>query len=78
MLNVALPVELEAAVLTAARRAGQSVDEYLAAVCADALSLEIDRSRLDSFLCGTPGVPHERVRAWLDDLVAGERTECPR
>ena len=48
MLNVALPDALETAVLAAARRSGQSVDEYLAAVCAEALSLEIDRARLDS------------------------------
>jgi hypothetical protein len=78
MLNVALPNELEAAVVTAARRSGQTVDEYVALVCADALSLEIDRARLDSFLSGTPAVEHERARAWLDDLVEGKRSECPR
>ena len=78
MLTVALPDELEAAVVTAAHRSGQSVDEYVAGVFADALSLEIDRSRLDSFLSGTPGVAHERARAWLSDLADGKRAECPR
>ncbi|TAL93883.1 MAG: hypothetical protein EPN73_20370 [Paraburkholderia sp.] len=78
MLTVSLPNELESAVLTAARRSGQSVDEYVAAVFSDALSLEIDRSRLDSFLSGTPGVSQERARAWLSDLADGKRSECPR
>ena len=78
MLSVALPDALETAVLVAARRSGQSVDEYLAAVCAEALSLEIDRARLDSYFAGAPGVSHETARAWLADLAAGRRTECPR
>ncbi|KVC59195.1 hypothetical protein WT92_16705 [Burkholderia stagnalis] len=78
MLTVALPVELESAIVTAAHRSGQSVDEYVATVCADALSLEMDRARLDSYLSGTPGVQHERARAWLDELASGKRTECPR
>jgi hypothetical protein len=78
MLTVALPDGLEAAVVTAAHRSGQTVDEYVALVCADALSLEVDRARLDSFLSGTPAVAHERARVWLDDLVEGKRTECPR
>ncbi|WP_226377224.1 MULTISPECIES: hypothetical protein [Burkholderia] len=78
MLTVALPVELEAAIVTAAHRSGQSVDEYVATVCADALSLEMDRARLDSYLSGTPAVQHDRVRAWLTELASGNRTECPR
>lgn len=78
MLTVALPEELEAAILTAAHRSGQSVDEYMTAVCADALSLEIDRARLDSFLSGAPAIAHERARDWLADLAKGVRTECPR
>ncbi len=78
MLTIALPEALEAAVVEAARRSGQSVDDYLAAVCADALSLEVDRARLDSYLAGTQGVNHESARAWLADLAAGRRTECPR
>ena len=78
MLTVILPDEFEAAVIQAARRAGQSVDEFLAVICADSLSLEIDRARLDSYLAGTPAVSHDRARAWLADLAAGKRTECPR
>ncbi|MDN7671109.1 hypothetical protein QZM22_00865 [Burkholderia oklahomensis] len=78
MLTVTLPAELETAIMTAAHRSGQSVDEYAAAVFADALSLELDRARLDSYIAGTPGVPHERVSKWLEDLAAGKRTECPR
>lgn len=75
MLTVALP---EAAVVAAARRSGQSVDEYVAAVFADALSLEIDRSRLDSFLSGASSVAHKRARVWLSDLANGKRAEYPR
>jgi hypothetical protein len=78
MLTIALPDALEAAIVAAARRAGQSVDDYLAAVCADALSLEIDRARLDSYLAGTKAISHEDARGWLADLAAGHRSECPR
>ncbi len=78
MLTVALPDALEAAVIDAARRNGQTVDEYLSAVCADALSLEIDRARLDSYLAGTPGVSYADADAWLAELAAGHRAECPR
>jgi hypothetical protein len=78
MLTIVLPENLESAVVAAARRSGQTVDDYLAAVCADALSLEVDRARRDSYLAGTPGVGHDRVRGWLADLSAGNRTECPR
>lgn len=78
MLNVTLPMQLESEVIAAARRAGMRLDDYLAAVCTDALSLEIDRARLDSYLSGTPTVSDERARAWLSDLAAGNRTECPR
>ena len=78
MLTVALPDALESAVIKAAHRSGLSVDDYVAVVCADALSLEIDRARLDSYLAGTPAVSHENARAWLKDMAAGNRTECPR
>ena len=78
MLTIALPDGLETVVIAAASRAGQTVDDYLAIVCADALSLDIDRARLDSYLAGVPGVPHENARAWLSGLAEGERTECPR
>ena len=77
MLTVALPDELEAAVVTAAHRSGQSLDEYIAAVFADALSLEVDRARVDSYLSGVRGVEHERVRDWLADLANGKRTNAP-
>jgi hypothetical protein len=77
MLTIALPDGLETAVTAAAHRTGLSVDDYLAAVCADALSLEIDRARVDSYLAGTAAVAHERANAWLDDLAAGTRSECP-
>ena len=78
MLTLALPDALEAAVIAAAQRSGRSVDEYMAAVCADALSLEIDRARVDSYLAGTPAVSHQEASAWLADLSAAHRTECPR
>lgn len=78
MLTIALPDELEAAVTSAAHRTGLSVNDYLASVCADALSLEIDRARVDSYLTGTASVSHDRANEWLSDLVAGNRTECPR
>ena len=78
MLTVSLTAPLEAAVIAAAHRAGMTVEDYLAAVCTDALSLEIDRARLDSYLAGTPAVSNEKAQAWLADLVAGNRTECPR
>lgn len=78
MLTVSLNDKLESAVIAAAQRAGMTLDDYLAAVCADALSLEIDRARLDSYLAGTPAVSHEAAQAWLSDLAAGQRTECPR
>jgi len=78
VFTVVLPDALETAVAAAAHRTGLSIDDYLAAVCADALSLEIDRARLDSFLAGTPAISHERARSWLADLAQGNRTECPR
>ncbi len=78
MLTLSLTDTLESAVLAAAHRAGMSVDDHVAAVCADALSLEIDRARLDSYLAGTPAISHEAAQAWLSDLAAGHRTECPR
>lgn len=78
MLSINLPEALETAVTTAAHRAGQSLEDYLAVLCADALSLEIDRARVDSYLAGTPAVSHDHARSWLSDLAAGNRTECPR
>jgi len=78
MLTVVLPDVLETAVTAAAHRSGLSIDDYLASVCADALSLEIDRARVDSFLAGTPAISHDRARSWLADLAEGNRTECPR
>jgi len=78
MLTLALPDALEAAVVAAAQRSGQSLEDYLAAICADALSLEIDRARVDSYLAGTPAVSHQDADAWLADLAAGRRAEHPR
>ena len=78
MLTVVLPEALETAVTAAARRTGLSIDDYLTVVCAEALSLEIDRTRVDSFLAGTPAISHDRARSWLTDLAEGNRTECPR
>jgi hypothetical protein len=77
MLTVVLPDALETAVAAAAHRTGLSIDDYLTAVCADALSLEIDRTRVDSFLAGTSAISHDRARSWLTDLAEGNRTECP-
>jgi hypothetical protein len=78
MLTVELPDVLEAAVMEAARRSGQSVSEYLTAACAGTPALEIDRARLDSYLAGTRAISHQRARVWLADLAAGNRTECPQ
>ncbi|MGA9991600.1 MAG: hypothetical protein WBP86_04620 [Thiobacillaceae bacterium] len=78
MFTISFSQQLESEIIAAARRAGMPLDEYLAIVCADALSLEIDRARLDSYLAGTPGVLHEKAQGWLADLAAGNRTECPR
>lgn len=52
MLTISLADTLETAVIAAAQRAGLSLDDYLAAVCADALPLEIDRARLDELAAG--------------------------
>ena len=78
MLTIALPDVIETAVIAAAHRTGLSVDDYLTAICADALSLEIDRARVDSYLTGTLAISQERAKLWLANLVAGNRTECPR
>lgn len=78
MLTIDLPDTLETAITAAARRTGLSISDYLAAVCADALSLEVDRARVDSYLSGTLAISHDRARSWLTDLAAGSRTECPR
>jgi len=78
MLTIVLPDALETAVTDAAHRSGLSINEYVTTVCSDALSLEIDRARVDSYLEGTPAISHERAMAWLSDLANGIRTECPR
>ncbi len=77
MLTVVLPAELETAVTAAAHRTGLTIDDYLAMACSNALALEVDRARVDSFLAGEPAVSHECARAWLMDLAAGHRTPCP-
>ena len=78
MITVTLSDELEAALLAAADRKGLSVDDYLTVICKEALSLEIDRERVQSYQSGTPGVSKERADAWLSDLAAGKWSECPR
>jgi hypothetical protein len=78
MITVQLSTELEAAVIAAAGRHGQSVDDYLASVCAEALLLERDRARVQSYRDGKPAVSHERADAWLAELAAGKRSTCPR
>ncbi len=78
MLTIALPEELESAVIEAAHRHGQSIDAYLASICADAMLLESDRARVAAFHAGTKPVEHDVARAWLSDLASGRRTECPR
>jgi len=78
MITVTLSDELEAAVVAAAGRKGLSVDDYLTSICEEALSLEVDRQRLQSYRDGTPGVSQERADAWLADLAAGKWSECPR
>jgi hypothetical protein len=74
MLSITLPDELETAVTSAADRTGLTVNDYLASVCADALSLENDRARVDSHLTGTAAVSHGRANEWLSDLASGNRT----
>ena len=69
MLAATLLAELETAVLATAHRTILSVDDYLAMACTDALALEVDRARVDSYLAGEPAVPHERAREWLMDLA---------
>jgi hypothetical protein len=78
MITISLSDELEAAVIEAASRKGLSVDDYLASICNEALSLEVDRQRLQSYLDGAPGISQERADAWLSDLAAGKWSECPR
>ncbi|WP_296001963.1 hypothetical protein [Rugamonas sp.] len=78
MITVTLSDELEAAVQSAAERKGVSLDDYLTAICSEALALETDRVRLQSYLAGTPGVSQQRADAWLAELAAGKRSPCPR
>jgi hypothetical protein len=79
MITVTLSDELEAAVIEAASRKGLSLDDYVAVVCKEALSLEVDRQRLQAYRDGDlDGVSQERADAWLADLAAGKWSECPR
>lgn len=78
MITVQLSAEMEAAVIAAAGRHGQSVDDYLTTVCAEALLLEQDRARVQSYRDGEPAVSHQRADAWLAELAAGNRSACPR
>lgn len=78
MLTVSLPPEVESAVLSAACRSGQTIDEYVTAVFADAIMLEEDRARLDAVASGLPVVSHEAASAWLRDLSNGIVKPCPR
>ena len=79
MITLTLSDELEAAVIEAAGRKGLSVDDFIAAVCKDALSLEVDRQRLQAYRDGgVQGVSQERADAWLSDLAAGKWSEWPR
>ena len=77
MLTVSLPVEIESAVLSAAHRHGQTVEDFVASVFQDALMLEEYRARLDAVLSGLPVVSHEAGDAWLAQLAAGEVGPCP-
>ena len=43
----------------------------------EALSLELDRERLQSYLNGVLGVSQERADAWLSDLAAGKVERMP-
>lgn len=79
MITLTLSDELEAALIEAAGRKGLSVDDFIAALCRDALSLEVDRQRLQAYRDGdVTGVSKERADAWLSDLAAGKWSECPR
>jgi hypothetical protein len=79
MITLTLSDELEAAVIEAARRKGLSLDDFVAVACEEALSLEIDRQRLQAYRDGdVEGVSQERADAWLSDLAAGNWSECPR
>lgn len=78
MITVQLSAEMEAAVIAAASRHGQSVDDYLTTVCAEALLLERDRARVQSYRDGEPAVSQQRADAWLAELAAGKRSACPR
>lgn len=79
MITLTLSDELEAALIEAAGRKGLSVDDFIAAVCRDALSLEVDRQRLQAYRdSDVTGVSKERADAWLSDLAAGKWSECPR
>ena len=79
MITLTMSDELEAAVIDAAGRKGLSVDGFIEAICKDALSLEVDRQRLQAYLDGdVEGVSQKRADAWLSDLAAGKWSACPR
>ena len=79
MITLTMSDELEAAVIEAAGRIGLSVGDFIAAACKDALSLEVDRQRLQAYRDGeVSGVSQERADTWLADLAAGKWSECPR
>ena len=79
MITLTMSDELEAAVIEADGRRGLSVEDFIAAVCKDALSLEVDRQRLQVYRDGAvTGVSQERADTWLSDLAAGKWSECPR
>lgn len=70
MITLTMSDELEAAVIEAAGRKGSSVDDFIAAVCKDALSLEVDRQRSQAYRDGdVAGVSQKRADAWLSDLA---------
>lgn len=74
MITLTMSDELEAAVIEAAGRKGLSVDDFIASVCKDALSLEVDRQRLQAYLDGdVAGVSQKRADAWLANLAAAGR-----
>ena len=53
-------------------------DELEAAVVShEAVSLEIDRRRLQSYLNGAPGISQKCADAWLSQLAAGKWSAFP-
>lgn len=52
-------------------------DDLESAVVNAASSLDVDRARLDSYFAGAKMISDSVARAWLTELMAGNRTECP-